>query len=192
MRAVAIAMLLAAATATAAAAQIYIVVEEDGTRRFTNSPAASADVFLETRFTGRPVTRAMVPFRREIDDASIRSGIDSRLIEAIIAAESAFDHQALSKKGAQGLMQLMPDTADRFGVANVWDPRQNIEGGTAYLLWLIEEFDGDLVRVLAAYNAGEGAVTRYDGVPPYPETEQYVQRVMAYFNGLGGDPASVR
>lgn len=186
LRAALIAALFSVATASAAAAQIYIVVEEDGTRRFTNAPVKGGDVFLETHFSGRPMTRSMVPFRREIDDASIRSGIDSRLIEAIIAAESAFDHRALSNKGAQGLMQLMPDTADRFGVANVWDPKQNIEGGTAYLMWLMEEFDGDLPRVLAAYNAGEGAVTRYGGVPPYAETEQYIQRVLGYYRGLGG------
>lgn len=187
LRAAVIALLLSAATATAAVAQIYIVVEEDGTRRFTNAPTSRGDVFLETRYTSKPVPRAMVPFRRAIDDAAIRSGIDSRLIEAVIAAESAFDPRAISDKGAQGLMQLMPETAERFGVANVWDPRQNIEGGTAYLLWLTEEFDNDLTRVLAAYNAGEGAVAQYGGVPPYPETRQYVQRVLAYYRGLGGN-----
>ena len=99
----------------------------------------------------------------------MRQGIDARLVEAVIAIESAFDPRALSAKGAQGLMQLMPDTAQRFGVANPWDPKQNIAGGTAYLRWLIDEFNDDPRRVLAAYNAGEGDVTRYGGVPPYPE-----------------------
>ena len=127
-----------------------------------------------------------MPFQQEIAAASTRQGIDARLVEAVIATESAFDPRALSAKGAQGLMQLMPDTADRFGVANPWDPEQNIAGGTAYLRWLIDEFNDDLPRVLAAYNAGEGAVNRYGGVPPYPETRGYVARVLSYFRRLGG------
>jgi soluble lytic murein transglycosylase-like protein len=187
MRSAVIVTLLTAVSATAALAQIYVVVDPDGTRRFTNEPVAGAEVFLETHFTRPPSNRNLVPFRREIDDAALRAGIDARLVEAVIAAESAFDPRAISKKGAQGLMQLMPDTADRFGVGNVWDPRENIEGGTAYLRWLIQEFDGQLPRVLAAYNAGEGAVTRHGGVPPYPETIEYIDRVLAYYRALGGD-----
>jgi soluble lytic murein transglycosylase-like protein len=128
-----------------------------------------------------------VPYQREISDAALREGIDAKLVEAVIAAESDFDPRALSKKGAQGLMQLMPDTADRFGVANVWDPQQNIDGGTAYLGWLIDQFNGDLDNVLAAYNAGEGAVTRHGGMPPYAETREYVDRVLSYYRSVGGD-----
>lgn len=187
VRCAVIVALLTAVSATAAFAQIYVVVDADGTRRFTNEPVAGAEVFLETHFTRPPANRNLVPFRREIDDAALRAGIDARLVEAVIAAESAFDPRAISKKGAQGLMQLMPDTADRFGVGNVWDPRENIAGGTAYLRWLIMEFDGHLPRVLAAYNAGEGAVTRHGGVPPYPETIEYIDRVLAYYRELGGD-----
>jgi len=175
-------------SAGAAVAQIYVVVEEDGTRRFTNEPVPGAELYLETRFTGPPTTaRTAAPFSTEISEASQREGVDARLVEAVIAAESAFDPQAISKKGAQGLMQLMPATALRFGVGNVWDPRQNIAGGTAYLSWLIDEFDGNLHNVLAAYNAGEGAVTRYGGVPPYAETREYVDRVMRYYRSIGGD-----
>jgi len=180
-------------TATAAWAQIYVVIEPDGTRRFTNAAAPGAEVFIETRFSIDPAAamNRSVPFREEIAAASQRQGVDPKLVEAVIAAESAFDPQARSKKGAQGLMQLMPDTADRFGVANVWDPRQNIDGGTAYLGWLIDEFHGDLHNVLAAYNAGEGAVARHGGVPPYPETRQYIDRVLAYYRSVGGNPAMV-
>ena len=189
LRASAVALVLTALSATSALAQIYVVVAADGSRRFTNEPVEGAEVFLETRYSLAPasvLTRAAVPFQQQIADVSMRQGVDARLVEAVIATESAFDPRALSTKGAQGLMQLMPDTADRFGVANPWDPEQNIAGGTAYLRWLIEEFNGDQRRVLAAYNAGEGAVTRYGGVPPYPETRGYVDRVLAYYRGLGG------
>jgi soluble lytic murein transglycosylase-like protein len=186
LRSIGIALLLSAATAGAAAAQIYVVVDADGTRRFTNEPVDGAEVFIETRFSPDGRAPGIVPYRREIDDAALRAGIDPKLIEAIIAAESAFDPNARSKKGAQGLMQLMPETADRFGVANVWDPRQNILGGTAYLRWLIQEFNGDLHHVLAAYNAGEGAVERHGGVPPYPETRDYIERVLSYYRAVGG------
>jgi len=187
LRAIGVALLLSVATAGAAAAQIYVVVDADGTRRFTNERVEGAEVFIETHFSPDGRAPGIVPFRREIDEAALRAGVDPKLIEAIIAAESAFDPNALSKKGAQGLMQLMPDTADRFGVANVWDPRQNILGGTAYLRWLIQEFNGNLHHVLAAYNAGEGAVAQHSGVPPYRETRDYIERVLSYYRAIGGD-----
>jgi len=187
-RCLAIAGLLVVVSATQAWAQIYVIEQPDGSRRFSTEPAAGAKVFVETRYTGSPATatrRGSAPFGREIADAAGQRGVDARLVEAVIAVESAFDPNAVSKKGAQGLMQLMPDTADRFGVANVWDPGQNIGGGTAYLRELIDLFNGDLRHVLAAYNAGEGAVTRHGGVPPYPETIQYVDRVLDYYRTLG-------
>lgn len=192
LRASGIVVVVTVLSATPALAQIYVVVDPDGSRRFTNERVEGAEVFLETRYSLAPASvlnRGPVPFQQEIDDASMRQGVDARLVEAVIATESAFDPRALSTKGAQGLMQLMPDTADRFGVANPWDPKQNIAGGTAYLRWLIDEFNGDPRRVLAAYNAGEGAVTRYGGVPPYPETRGYIDRVLAYYRGLGGNSA---
>jgi soluble lytic murein transglycosylase-like protein len=191
LRVATVAVVFTVLSCGAAWAQIYVVVEADGTRRFTNEPTSAGSVFLETRFSLAPVSvnpRAL-PFQQEIANAAQRAGVDAKLVEAVIAAESAFDPQALSKKGAQGLMQLMPDTADRFGVANVWDPQQNIAGGTAYLRWLIDEFDGDVRHVLAAYNAGEGAVTRYGGVPPYTETREYVDRVLTYYRQFGGQSA---
>jgi soluble lytic murein transglycosylase-like protein len=89
--------------------------------------------------------------------------------------ESSFKLRAISPKGARGLMQLMPGTAVRFGVTNIFDPQQNIEGGSRYLKFLLDRFDGDLSLTLAGYNAGEGAVDKYDGVPPYNETQNYVK-----------------
>ena len=104
-------------------------------------------------------------------------GLDPRLVIAVIEAESGFDPRARSPKGAMGLMQLMPETAKRFGVRDPWDPVQNLRGGMAYLRWLLDRFDGDLALVLAGYNAGEKAVERYRGVPPFGETRRYVQRI---------------
>ncbi len=105
--------------------------------------------------------------------------LEPYLVLAIIATESNFDPSALSPKRAQGLMQLIPETAARFGVRNAMDPTQNIRGGMAYLRWLMAYFEGDVVLVAAAYNAGEGAVERYRGVPPYAETRHYVRRILA-------------
>jgi soluble lytic murein transglycosylase-like protein len=96
----------------------------------------------------------------------------------VIKVESAFNPSALSNKNAQGLMQLIPETAERFGVKDVWNPVENIKGGVAYLNWLMKHFDGNLLWVLAAYNAGESAVTKYQGIPPYIETEDYVRQII--------------
>lgn len=108
-------------------------------------------------------------------------GIDPELVMAVIRAESGFKATALSDKNAQGLMQLIPETAARFGVADSWDPIQNIKGGTAYLNWLVRHFDGKVDLVLAAYNAGEGAVERYHGIPPYRETQNYVKQILTWY-----------
>ena len=105
------------------------------------------------------------------------------LVLAVMATESNFDPWAVSPKNAQGLMQLMPDTATRFKVRQIQDPVQNIRGGMAYLRWLLAYFEGDLALVLAAYNAGERAVERYQGVPPYAETRHYVQRILSNMGG---------
>ena len=103
--------------------------------------------------------------------------LDPDLVLAVIKTESNFNVEARSPKNAQGLMQLIPATADRFGVTNVWDPVQNLKGGMAYLRWLLDHFEGDLELALAGYNAGEQAVARHGGVPPYPETQAYVKRI---------------
>jgi soluble lytic murein transglycosylase-like protein len=107
--------------------------------------------------------------------------VDPKLVLAVIAAESAFQTDAVSPRNARGLMQLMPETAQRFGVKNVLDAGENIRGGAKYLRWLLTYFEGDLSLTLAAYNAGEGAVTRYGGIPPFPETRAYVQKVRALY-----------
>ena len=113
----------------------------------------------------------------EIRAAAERYGVEEAVVRAIIHAESAFRPNARSHAGAQGLMQLIPATASRFGVADAFDPAQNISGGVQYLAWLMKRFGGDLTLVAAGYNAGEGAVQKYGGVPPYKETQRYVQRV---------------
>lgn len=110
--------------------------------------------------------------------------VNTRLALAVASVESNFNIMARSPKNAQGVMQLIPETATRFNVRNPYNPEQNIRGGLAYLRWLGQYFKGDLVRVIAAYNAGEGAVTRYGGIPPYDETQAYVMRVLQY-SGAG-------
>jgi soluble lytic murein transglycosylase-like protein len=116
-------------------------------------------------------------YQHEISNASRDFGVEEAIVRAIIHAESAFNANALSRVGAQGLMQLMPATARRFGVGNPFDAGQNIRGGVQYLAWLLKRFNGDLSLAAAGYNAGEGAVDKYRGVPPYSETQRYVQRV---------------
>ncbi|HET6435609.1 MAG TPA: lytic transglycosylase domain-containing protein [Xanthomonadaceae bacterium] len=116
-------------------------------------------------------------YRAEIARAAKEYGVDEAVVRAIIHAESSFNPNALSRVGAQGLMQLMPATARRFGVTDAFDASQNIRGGVQYLAWLLKRFNGDLTLAAAGYNAGEGAVDRYGGVPPYSETQRYVQRV---------------
>ncbi|HEX2253278.1 MAG TPA: lytic transglycosylase domain-containing protein [Thermoanaerobaculia bacterium] len=116
--------------------------------------------------------------------AARRHEVNPALVAALVRAESAYDVGAVSHKGARGLMQLMPATARRFGVAahEIFDPEKNLDAGTRYLRWLLERFDGDIALALAAYNAGEGTVDRYRGIPPYRETRTYVRRI---FTTLG-------
>jgi len=116
-------------------------------------------------------------YQAEISAAAKDYGVEESIVRAIIHAESAFNPNALSRVGAQGLMQLMPATARRFGVGNAFDASQNIRGGVQYLAFLLKRFNGDVSLAAAGYNAGEGAVDKYKGVPPYSETQRYVQRV---------------
>ena len=116
-------------------------------------------------------------YAAEVRAASLEFGVEEAVVRAIIHAESAFRPNAVSHAGAQGLMQLIPATASRFGVADVFDPNQNIRGGVQYLAWLLKRFNNDLTLAAAGYNAGEGAVDRHGGVPPYAETQRYVVRV---------------
>ncbi|PKO88918.1 MAG: lytic transglycosylase [Betaproteobacteria bacterium HGW-Betaproteobacteria-12] len=125
------------------------------------------------------------PQHRQVMDLVLKLapeyGVDPRLVMAIIRAESNFNPGAISPKNAQGLMQLIPETAQRFNVRKPFDPEQNIRGGLAYLRWLLAYFKGDVELVAAAYNAGEGTVNRYGGIPPYPETRGYVRRIREIF-----------
>jgi soluble lytic murein transglycosylase-like protein len=113
--------------------------------------------------------------------AGEKAGIDPRFIHAVIKQESKYDSKAVSPVGARGLMQMMPATAERFGLKDPFDPAANVEAGTKYLKWLLKRFDGDVSLALAGYNAGEGAVDKYKGVPPYTETQNYVKKIVSNY-----------
>ena len=142
-------------------------------RRLTRVKPGTDDACPQAGQTG--IKRARL--RRWVRALAPQYGLDSDLVEALVAAESSFKIRARSAKDARGLMQLLPATARRFGVKAIWDPVENLRGGMAYLRWLIERFDGQVPLALAAYNAGEHAVDRYQGIPPYKETQRYVQRI---------------
>ena len=177
------------AWAGAAPAQVYKWVDEDGIVNYSNTAPPSDSDFSVLRFPCyasdpkcRSVAWEKVPlntrsFEGEIRAAARNSAVDEALIRAIIHAESAYQPDAVSPKGAQGLMQLMPATQSELAVSNPFDPAQNIRGGTAYLARLLDEFSDDLELAAAAYNAGPSAVYRHGGVPPYEETREYVRRV---------------
>jgi soluble lytic murein transglycosylase-like protein len=120
--------------------------------------------------------------KKLVDKLAPRFRLDPKLVLAVISVESAFQTNAVSSKRAQGLMQLIPATARRFGVRDVFDPADNIRGGMAYLRWLLTHFKGDVTLALAGYNAGEGAVKKYGGVPPYKETQKYVQKIRRLYS----------
>lgn len=121
-----------------------------------------------------------------VKEAAAAHGVDPALIEAVIKQESSYRTDAESSCGAQGLMQLMPETAKELGVSNSLDPRSNVMGGTKYLSQLLKRFDGNMTMAIAAYNAGPGAVEKYGGVPPYAETQDYVQKVLNNYQQFKG------
>jgi soluble lytic murein transglycosylase-like protein len=172
-----------------AGSQVRLYVSPQG-NSFVDVPASSiVQIQLDETAPNVPVARKEAqspPTDRSLEEvvahASNRHGIDPDLIRSVIAAESGFNPGAVSPKGAQGLMQLMPDTASSLGVENAFDPEGNVDGGTRYLRELLVLYNGDLAKTLAAYNAGPERVELYKGVPPYPETRAYVSRVIREFN----------
>ena len=186
MRSVALAAALTALLLGAGAAEARIVlVQTPEGPVYTNVPEPAAGVDV------RPSKRAE-PWRPAILSAAARHGVPAQLVEAVMACESNFDPQAVSRAGACGLMQLMPGTARLYGLEDPFDPVGNIEAGVRHLAELLSNFEGDERLVIAAYNAGEGAVRRNGGVPPYAETVRYVAKVQSYLAALRGEPTPRR
>ncbi|WP_298608227.1 lytic transglycosylase domain-containing protein [uncultured Thiothrix sp.] len=150
------------------------------------TPESSAAMHPCARMSVKTLDKRAAPYQETIQKYATQYQVSEAVIKAVIAIESCYNQQAESPKGAQGLMQLIPETAERFGVADSMDSHQNIQGGTRYLAWLWKRFDGDLTKVLAAYNAGEGRVDQYQGIPPYRETQDYVRNVMFVHDKLAG------
>lgn len=172
-------------------ADTYRLVDGSGVVHLTNAPAdpryrglpagsGSATGWLRMTETSRSL------YATEIREISARHGVDPTLVESVIRAESAFNPTAVSRAGARGLMQLMPKTATALGVRDSFNPRENIEGGVRHLRYLLDRYPGNVALAVAAYNAGEGAVDAHRGIPPYPETQQYVYRVLRSGGGGGG------
>jgi Transglycosylase SLT domain len=174
-----------------AGAEMYKLTAPDGTQHYTNAPT-------DPRYQrmGYPSGTAAgwlrlpqaetAKYETEIKDAADRYQVPIKLVSAVIRAESGFNPRAVSPKGAQGLMQLMPQTASVLGVRNSFDPRQNIDGGVRHLRAMIDRFPHSLALAVAAYNAGERAVAQYGAIPPYPETQDYVAKVMRFYGGIEG------
>ena len=173
-------LLLLAVIASVEAA-IYVYVDEAGTAHFTDAPTKPYFRPLPAFGLPRGVNLVRGQYADLINQIATEEGVDPELVRAIIKAESNFDPRAISRKGAQGLMQLMPGTAGRYAVTNAFDPEANIRGGVRYLRFLHDLFPGHLTLALAAYNAGENVVLRCNGIPPYPETRQYVNRVLRFY-----------
>jgi hypothetical protein len=161
------------------------VIYNDGVGSSSREALARSDGWLAAR-VATPSLYDVV-----IADAARSNAIDPKLVKSVVLIESAFNPAAVSRKGARGLMQLMPDTAVRYGVRNTFDPVENISGGARHLAYLIGLYNGDLTRALAAYNAGEAAVARYGGVPPYDETRLYVRKGLAAYYGPGKGKSSL-
>lgn len=181
----------------AQAGEIFRYVEKDGTVVYTNVPPQGRSARAARRVSGQfhpapapsaparvtaESSQALTQFDDAIESAALRYKIPGHLIRAVMHAESGFDPNAVSVVGASGLMQLMPQTAQEMFVKDIFDPEQNIEGGARYLRVLANEFEGDMVKMVAAYNAGPDAVRKYGGqIPPYAETQAYVRKVLALY-----------
>jgi soluble lytic murein transglycosylase-like protein len=170
--------------ATGAYADIYRYVDANGVMHFTNAPTSSSGdykLFLRERTRPGPSWYYNEKYDELISQASKRHGVSFPLLKAIIKAESDFDPQAVSKKGAMGLMQIMPQNFKLLGLDDPFDPTQNINAGARYFKQLYDRFGGKLALSLAAYNAGPSVVDHYQTIPPYEETEEYVRRVLSYY-----------
>ncbi|WP_306533880.1 lytic transglycosylase domain-containing protein [Geobacter sp.] len=173
-----------------ATADIYRYEDDEGVVHFTDAPTdkrfkifmrdIKKDRKLRTTFKLGNIARNSGEFDPIINQCALEFGVDKSLVKAVIHAESGYNPNAVSPKGASGLMQLMPKTAKDLKVANAFDPRDNIRGGVRYLRFLLDTFRGDESLALAAYNAGLSRVAQYNGVPPYQETRTYVDRVLNY------------
>src|SRR5713226_1849318 len=172
--------------ATPVGAEVYKRTASDGTIYFTNiqpNPSYQRAVFTPAPARGsqRPASADHGVYCREIAEAAARYAVPERLIWAVIRVESGFDPRAVSRKGARGLMQLMPETAAILGVRDAFDPRENIHAGARHLRGMMDRFHYDLPMAIAAYNAGEKPVAAFRGIPPYPETREYVARVLRLY-----------
>ena len=161
-------------------ADIYRYQDKDGVWHFADIKKDTGyKLFLRT--PKKKVSQYIKEYEGIITQASQRFNVDPSLVKALIKAESDFDNRAVSHKGAQGLMQLMPETANAMQVANPFSPEENIFGGTRYFSLLLDRFKNDKVLALAAYNAGPEAVETYGGIPPFPETKSFVAKVLDYY-----------
>ncbi|MCP4659597.1 MAG: lytic transglycosylase domain-containing protein [bacterium] len=173
------ALCLLSALLLTAQAEVQVKTLADGTKMVFNESTTQRARRTASKLV--PVPSSEIALL--IDVHAGRQGLDPRLVQAVMQVESGYNPRALSSKGAIGLMQLMPDTARMLEVTDPWDPEDNIRGGTLYLRRMLQRFDGSLRRALAAYNAGPTAVARYDDVPPYRETRNFVQRVLGLYYG---------
>ena len=174
-----------------APAASFRMVDRDGVVHLTNAPTNSR-YQPQPGWSGTSSGWLAIPegargrYAQEITDAADRYGVDPNLVHSVIRVESAFNPSAVSRKGARGLMQLMPRTASALGVRDAFNPAQNIDGGVRHLRSLIDRYGGNLPLALAAYNAGAQAVDWYRGIPPYPETQQYVARILSVYGAGSG------
>ena len=169
-------------------ADVYVYKDNQGVLTFTNVPNHSGyrRVLKESGASAVVGSTAGATFEELIRLASGRHSVDADLIRAVIKAESDFNSNARSNKGAMGLMQLMPDTARLHNVGDAYDPNENVDGGVRHLKMLLERYQGDVTLSLAAYNAGSGAVEKHGGIPPFAETREYVRRVLRFYDSYRG------